>query len=168
KTNSTTMRMGRIPTRWRISAAAEDRRSGAGAARWSASSCALTDRLLDFTEVVPQQPLFRRLAVRQRCGDLSAVEDDHPVARIQQLEEVGGDEEDCRAVGGQPVQELVDLRLRPDVDALRRFIEQVDAGRAHESLHQHDLLLIATRQHRRAGAGLWGTEAHAFDESESG
>src|SRR5205807_9881238 len=118
------MRMGRIPTRWRISAAAEYRRTGAGAGRWSASSCALTDRLLDLTEVMAQQPLLRRLAVRQRCGDPSPVEDDHPVAHVQQLEKVRRDEEHRRAVGGQPVQELVDLRLRPDVDALGRLIEQ--------------------------------------------
>ena len=43
----------------------------------------------------------------------------------------------------QPVDELVDLELRADVDAARRLVEQQDLRLRQQRLAEHDLLLVA-------------------------
>ena len=49
-------------------------------------------------------------------------------------------------LGGEPVDDRVDLVLGADVDAARRLVEDEDRRLRHQPLGEHDLLLVAARQ----------------------
>ena len=56
------------------------------------------------------------------------------------------DHDDRQAAFGQRLHQRVDLRLRPDVHALRRLVEDEDRGPDRQPARERDLLLVAARQ----------------------
>ncbi len=66
--------------------------------------------------------------------------------QAQDLRQLGRDHDDRLALGGQRVDQPVDLGLRADVDAARRLVEEQDVAIAQQPLRDHDLLLVAARQ----------------------
>ena len=71
---------------------------------------------------------------------------EHAVAHREHLREVGGDEDDRHAGGGELVDDVVDLGLRGDVDAAGRLVEDEDLRLRVEPLREHRLLLVAAGQ----------------------
>src|SRR3954453_9121381 len=88
--------------------------------------------------------------------DLAAVAHDHEaVAEPEDLLELGGDEDHRHPLGGELGDLGLDLRLRADVDAPRRLVEDQDLGVGDEPPGEQHLLLVAARQvaHQRRGVG---------------
>ena len=75
--------------------------------------------------------------------DPAAVEDQRAVADLRDLLEVGRDDDDRGAGGQRHVEQAVDLRLRADVDAGGRILEDVDLAGEMQPAADHDLLLVA-------------------------
>ena len=72
--------------------------------------------------------------------------------RVDRFSTSGSSLEMSRIAGARRrelVDERVDLRLRADVHAARRLVEDQDAALRREPFRQHDLLLVAARQRRR-------------------
>lgn len=55
-------------------------------------------------------------------GDGAFPEDEDTVAQTEKLGQFGGNEEDGGAVSCQPLDDVVDLAFRGDVDATRRLV----------------------------------------------
>src|SRR5919112_842272 len=68
--------------------------------------------------------LLRRLPARELARDSALSHHQDAVGHGEDLLQLGRDEQDRLSLPGQVVHEAVDLRLRPDVDAPRGFIEQ--------------------------------------------
>jgi len=68
------------------------------------------------------------------------------VAEPQHLLELGRDEHDRHALARELGDELLDLGLRPDVDAARRLVEDEEPGRRREPAREEHLLLVAARE----------------------
>src|SRR5207245_3287592 len=77
----------------------------------------------------------------------------------------GADEDDGDSIVGELVDDLMDLCLRPYVEAPRRLVEDEDPRSRIEPLAQHNLLLVAARE--GTGGGLHGgsPDAQAFPEA---
>ena len=60
--------------------------------------------------------------------------------------QLGGDHEDGDALRGELGEQAVHLRLRPDVDAARRLVDDQERRLAAEPLRKDGLLLVAARQ----------------------
>src|SRR5688500_165420 len=86
-----------------------------------------------------------RGAVELRGGPALA-QDQHALAHAQQLGQVRGDEHHPQPARRQLRDELVDLRLGPDVDPARGLVEEEHARLGHQPLGEHDLLLVPTRE----------------------
>ena len=98
-----------------------------------------------------------------RLGDVAAGEgldhppprkDDHLVAKALEFGGVGGFHHDRLAGIRDLAQDPVDLCARADVDPLRRFVGDDQAGVREQRARQHHLLLVAAgeRCHRRLDA----------------
>ena len=125
-------------------------------------------------------------AAGQLAADLAVVEDDDPVGHPDDLGQLGGDEDDRHALGGEVAHELVDGALGTDVDAAGGLVHDDDPRLGEQPLRQHDLLLVAAREeahlvgaaaggelqrgeHARGAAGaLPGTAGHDGVEHEAG
>src|SRR5882757_1334530 len=70
----------------------------------------------------------------------------HPVGDAQHLGQVGRHHQHGETLGRQIPDNLVDLRLGPDVDALGRFVEQHHLGPGGQPAGQQHLLLVADRK----------------------
>ncbi len=82
-----------------------------------------------------------------------AEDHDRPVAGKLDLLELGGVEQDGRAVGGEVAQELVDLMLGADVDAAGRVEAEERPDAAGDPAGDRHLLLIAAGQSSDLGGG---------------
>src|SRR5438105_5063318 len=82
----------------------------------------------------------------QLCDDASLVDHKRAVAEAFELLEVDAGDDDRGARVRGPPNLRVDLGARPDVDALRRLLEQDRPGTALQPAGQHDLLLVAARR----------------------
>ena len=85
-------------------------------------------------------------APREVADDLAAAHHQDAVADGEQLLELGGDEEHAAGVGGQPVDDRVDLVFGADVDAAGRLVHDEDRRLGHQPLGEHHLLLVAAGQ----------------------
>ena len=89
---------------------------------------------------------FGHLIADKHRDRLPLIHDEDAVAKTEQLDRVGGDQEDRRAGRGQLAHQPVDLLLGADVDATRRLRKQVDFGRQRQPLGDRDFLLVAAAQ----------------------
>ena len=83
------------------------------------------------------------------------------MAHPQDLGEVGGDEDDGASCAGQAVQDAVDLRLRADVDSLRRLVEDEDVRFEGEPAADQSLLLVSARESLDSGIESRATDREA-------
>src|SRR3984957_12547525 len=79
---------------------------------------------------IPQRRRHKRFAIEVRpleeATHLAATHDHDAVGHTDQFLDLGGDEEDCRAVGDHLVDDLIDFIFCSDVDPPRRFVEDKD------------------------------------------
>ena len=73
-------------------------------------------------------------------------EDHATVSDRQNLRQFGRGDQHRRAVGRKLADDVVDLDLRADVDAVGRFVEQQDLGSRQQRTREQGFLLIAARQ----------------------
>ena len=90
--------------------------------------------------------------------DLPAREDEHPVAKTLQLDDVGREDDDRLARIRGRAKELVDLEARAGVDAVGRLVRQQHVRLREQRTREENLLLVAARE-RRDGR-LDGRRAH--------
>src|SRR5438105_1059826 len=68
------------------------------------------------------------------------------VAHAQNLGQLGGNQQDGRALTDEARDELMDLGLGGDVDPARRLVENEDLRPGEQTAADQDLLLIAARE----------------------
>src|SRR5581483_9612932 len=95
------------------------------------------------TDVLLRERLLARAACLDDARDTSAAHDSDPVAEREQLREVRRDQDDRLAAARELLDQLVDVLLRPDVDALRGLVEQEDVAVDGEPAAEQHLLLVA-------------------------
>src|SRR5699024_11956891 len=86
------------------------------------------------------------------------------VSHADALRQLGGDEDDGHALGGEVTHELVDGPLGADVDAAGGLVHDDDAGVGDEPLGQDDLLLVATGQEADLVAAAAGGELQGGED----
>src|SRR5829696_1165454 len=79
-------------------------------------------------------------------GDATLGEGVHAIGDAEELGQLRRDHDDALALGGEPVDDRVDLVLRTDVDAAGGLVEDEHVGVGVDPLRQHDLLLVAARE----------------------
>ena len=84
--------------------------------------------------------------------------DHNAVAHVDQLRQLGGDQNDGQPLLGQVVDGAIDLRFGLDVDAPGRFIQNQDSPGGQQPAAEHNLLLIASgeRGDRLLKRGVFG------------
>ena len=97
------------------------------------------------------QPLLGGVGVVEHAGQPAAAHHADAMGEAEQLGQLGRDQEDGEAVGGERANQPVDLGLGADVDALRRLVEDEEARLRRQPAGERDLLLVAAgeRAHRR-------------------
>src|SRR5829696_2089801 len=76
-------------------------------------------------------------------GDTATTHHDDPVARVHELLQLGGDEDDRLAAFRQSLDRAPDLELGPHVDAARWILGDDDIRAAGDPFADDDLLLVA-------------------------
>jgi hypothetical protein len=84
-----------------------------------------------------------------------------PVAKREDLGQLGGDEQDRLPLLGEFEHDLVDLQFRADVDAAGRLVEDENLRVAQHPFGEHDLLLVAAAQRLDPGRERRRLDAHA-------
>src|SRR5690349_14177505 len=107
---------------------------------------------------------FAQIAALQFSDDPLVAHHIGAVAHGHHLRQFGADHQDARAVGDQPADDAVDLRLGTDVDAARGFVEDEKARSGGEPLADDDFLLIpAAQQPHRPRGGRRGNPQTRHD-----
>ena len=101
-----------------------------------------------------RQRLDAQLFARQLDEDAAAAEGEHPVADLDQLVEIGRDDDGCGAGRRVLRHHVVDLRLGTDIDADGRVFQDEDAIALAGPPRQHDLLLVAAGERRHVAVGI--------------
>src|SRR5690606_7715019 len=78
--------------------------------------------------------------------DAAAIEDEGAMADLRHLLEVGGDDDHREALVEGARDQVVDLRLRADVDAGGRILGDEEPPPGGEPSADHHLLLVAARK----------------------
>ena len=112
----------------------------------------------DARVIMRSTDLLRRVVVSELADDPAVGHHEDPIRQAEHLDELGGDDDDGRAVVGERAHQRVDLLLRPDVDPARRLVEDQHLGVEGEPLGEHDLLLVAARE-RPGGFAAVGSGA---------
>src|SRR5215831_20556936 len=92
--------------------------------------------------------LFARFGAPPNAGQIPFVHHGDAVADTENLFQVAADDDHRRAVGGQLIDQFVNLALRADVDAARRLVEDDHLQFPQQPLRQYDLLLVAAAELR--------------------
>ena len=95
---------------------------------------------------------------------LAVAEDDDTMAVANHFFEVGGDEEDGHALGGQFRHQLFDLKFGADIDAAGGLVEQQQARMRSEPASEDDFLLIAAAEEAHGLLGAWRDDVQRLDE----
>lgn len=77
-------------------------------------------------------------------ADATATHDRYPVAHAKYLRKFGRDHQNSHPGRGQLTHQEVNLRLCPDIDALRRFVKDQNRWVCCQPSGKGDLLLIAS------------------------
>ena len=86
-------------------------------------------------------------------GDAARAHDEDAVAEREHFRQLGTDEQNGAALRREAHDNLADLRLGADIDALGRLVENQQLGVAGKPARDDDLLLIAARQRRNGNIG---------------
>ncbi len=113
----------------------------------------LHDRLL--IEIVP----------RELPGQSSITQHEDAIADGQKLRQVAGHQQERRAGAREPADQVVDLRLCPDVDPACWLVQQEQDDLRQQELADHDLLLISATQVRDKGVDRGGLDAQVMDKA---
>lgn len=100
--------------------------------------------------------------------DAAAAHDGDGVADAEEFGEVGADEDDGFAGGGEFADEFVDLGFGGDVDAAGGFVEEKDLGVAVEEAADGDFLLVAAGEFGDGLERVAGADAEAIDPGGGG
>src|SRR5512132_4267077 len=95
-----------------------------------------------------QHLLLRRPLRGQLARDRPLAHHEHAIGQPEHLGQVGRHDDHAEPFGGEAADDLVDLGLRPDVDALGRLVEHETLGRGRQPPREQHLLLVAARQRR--------------------
>ena len=90
--------------------------------------------------------VLRHFFTHELCCFDAVRQYDDAVGNRFDLFQLGGDDDDGKPFVGVVVDDLEDLRLRTDIDASARLIEQQDLRLRQETLADDDLLLVAARE----------------------
>ena len=82
----------------------------------------------------------------QRADHRAVAQHQHPVGALDDLLQLGGDEQDAEPLRGQLVDQRLDLGLGADVDAAGGLVEQQHLRVQAEHPGQQHLLLVAAGQ----------------------
>jgi len=102
------------------------------------------------------------------AGDAAAAHHEDAVGEAEELGELGGDEQDALACGGEFAQEGVDFGLGADVDAARGFVDDEQARVGEEPARDEELLLVAAGEGRGGGVRAAPLEMHPRAEIRGG
>src|SRR5262245_7379825 len=75
----------------------------------------------------------------------------YAIADAENFFQLAADDDDRRAIGGQLIDQFVNLALRADVDSARRFVEDDHLQFPQQPFRQDDLLLVAAAELRNEG-----------------
>ena len=89
--------------------------------------------------------LRRRLAATELAHRPALAHDDNAVGHAENLRQLGRNHQDAHAAAREPIDQIVDLALRADVDAARRLVEDEQPRRLQHRPGHEDLLLVAAR-----------------------
>src|SRR5262245_16170999 len=92
--------------------------------------------------------LFAGLGAVQNAGQIPLVHDGDAIADAKNFFQLAADDDDRRAIGGQLIDQFINLALRADVDSARRLVEDDHLQFTQQPFRQHDLLLIAAAELR--------------------
>ena len=84
----------------------------------------------------------------QLARDGALAHDEHAVGQPEDLGQVGRHDDHAEPLRGEVADDLVDLGLGADVDALGRLVEHQHLGLGRQPAGEQDLLLVAARQRR--------------------
>ncbi len=104
---------------------------------------------------------LRRLRARDLSHHAPVAQDHDPRGQGQQLRHLARDQEDGAAVRGQAVDEGVDLRLGPDVDAAGGLVQDEDPAARGQPAGEDDLLLVAAGEARHREVDARSAHAQA-------
>src|SRR5262252_47943 len=93
-----------------------------------------------------QDVRLAQLVALQFADDALVAHHVRAIADRDDLGQFGADHQHRSAVGDERRHHPVDLRLRPDVDAARRLVEDEEPGAGGKPLADHHLLLIAAAE----------------------
>src|SRR6266487_8101 len=110
-----------------------------------------------------QDLVLRCLGSRQDAADRPAMHHRHAIAHAQHLRQLGRNHDDRESAFGQLLNQRVDLRLRTDVDALGRLVEDQNVRSDREPARQRHLLLVASGERSDVGRDRWRLDAQSFD-----
>src|SRR3954454_15822270 len=117
-----------------------------------------------------QHVLLRRPRRGQLARDRPLAHDQHAVGQPEHLGQVGRHDDHAEAFGREVADDLVDLGLRPHVDALGGLVEHEHLRLRRQPPGEEHLLLVAARQRRdrllpRPGAQLQPAEVLVDDRA---
>src|SRR5215813_7790318 len=92
------------------------------------------------------QLMFINLRNGTRSAKLSAVHHHNAIANTDKFWKIAADDQDGFSAGDQLVDQFINLRLAPDIDATGRFVEQKHIDITIKQPRQRNLLLVTSRQ----------------------
>ncbi len=99
------------------------------------------------------------IGARDLRADTAFVHDQHAVGHAEHFGQFARNHQHRHAVAHQFRQRAIHLRLRADVDAARRFVDDQHLRIGREPFAEHDLLLIAARQRADRRIGITRLQA---------
>ena len=103
----------------------------------------------DFVRRQLHDGFLGRVAARELAAHLPFAHHEDAIGERQHLGQIARHHQARHARGRALANDVVDLELRADVDALRRLVEQQHARRVASHLRRDDLLLVAAAQRVR-------------------
>ncbi len=100
----------------------------------------------------------------ERADDVAVTQDDEAVGPLDDLLEIGADEDDREPLDRELAHERLDLCLRAHIDAAGRIVEDEHPGGHREHPREQHLLLVATGQLRDALVAVRRLDLQAVDE----
>lgn len=106
---------------------------------------------------------FGEFAADEFAGLHSFAQHGDPVAHRQQLRQLAGRDDDRQSLPAEFVNQPVDFRLRADIDAAGRIVEQQQRRFGPQGTGNQALLLIAAAETADRGFGAGGLDSQLAD-----